>query len=51
MFVSWILSKVRAYLNYRETVSELSRLTDRELDDLGISRFEIENVARTHAGV
>ena len=51
MFVSWILSKVRAYLNYRETVSELSRLTDRELDDLGISRFEIESVARTHAGI
>lgn len=51
MFVSWILAKVRAYLNYRETVSELSRLTDRELDDLGISRFEIESVARTHAGV
>jgi uncharacterized protein YjiS (DUF1127 family) len=51
MFVSWILSKIRAYLNYRETVSELSRLTDRELDDLGISRFEIDHVARTHAGV
>jgi len=51
MLVSWILSKIRAYRSYRETVSELSRLTDRELDDLGISRFEIETVARTHAGV
>jgi uncharacterized protein YjiS (DUF1127 family) len=51
MFVSWILAKVRAYLGYRETVRELSRLTDRELDDLGISRFEIEGVARTHAGM
>jgi uncharacterized protein YjiS (DUF1127 family) len=46
MFVSWILSKVRAYLNYRETVSELSRLTDRELDDLGISRCKPKPLAR-----
>ena len=46
MIVTWVLSKVRNYLQYRETVSELSRLTDRELDDLGISRFEIEAIAR-----
>ena len=48
MFVSYILSKVRSYLRYRETLRELSQLTDRELDDLGISRFEIENVVREH---
>jgi uncharacterized protein YjiS (DUF1127 family) len=47
MFLSWILSKIRNYRRYRETVDELSRLSDRELDDLGISRFEIETVART----
>jgi uncharacterized protein YjiS (DUF1127 family) len=46
MLVSWVLSKIRNYLNYRETVAELSRLTDRELDDLGISRYDIESVAR-----
>ena len=46
MFVSYILSKVRAYLRYRETVRELSQLSDRELNDLGISRFQIESVAR-----
>jgi uncharacterized protein YjiS (DUF1127 family) len=46
MIVSWVLSKIRTYLQYRETVAELSRLTDRELDDLGISRYEIESVAR-----
>jgi uncharacterized protein YjiS (DUF1127 family) len=51
MFVSMILSKIRAYLAYRETVRELSQLTDRELDDLGIARFEIDAVARSHAGV
>jgi uncharacterized protein YjiS (DUF1127 family) len=47
MILSWILSKIRNYRRYRETVAELSRLSDRELDDLGISRFEIEAVART----
>jgi uncharacterized protein YjiS (DUF1127 family) len=49
MFVSYILSKIRAYLRYRETVRELSQLSDRELDDLGISRFQIESIARAHA--
>ena len=49
MFVSYILSKVRAYMRYRETVRELSLLSDRELDDLGISRFQIANIAREHA--
>lgn len=49
MFVSYILSKVRAYMRYRDTVRELSMLSDRELDDLGISRFQIENIARQHA--
>ena len=49
MFVSFILSKVRAYMRYRETVRELSLLTDRELDDLGITRFQIDSVARSHA--
>ena len=49
MFVSFIVSKYQAYLRYRETVRELSLLTDRELDDLGITRFQIDSVARSHA--
>jgi uncharacterized protein YjiS (DUF1127 family) len=49
MFVTYILSKVRAYMRYRETVRELSQLSDRELDDLGISRFQIDNIARENA--
>ena len=46
MFISWVLAKVRNYLQYRETVAELSRLTDRELEDLGITRYQIDEIAR-----
>ena len=49
MFVTYILSKVREYLRYRDTVRELSLLSDRELDDLGISRFQIDSIAREHS--
>ncbi len=49
MFVTMFAAKVRAFLRYRETVRELSRLSNRELHDLGVSRSEIDFVARTHA--
>ena len=49
MFVSIILSKIQAYRRYRATVRELSVLSDRELEDLGIARFQIDSVARRHA--
>ncbi|MGO4352885.1 DUF1127 domain-containing protein [Rhizobium sp. RAF36] len=31
---------------YRQTVSELGRMTNRELHDLGIDRGDIRNIAR-----
>jgi uncharacterized protein YjiS (DUF1127 family) len=49
MFVTTILAKIRTYLRYRETLRELSQLSDRELDDLGIARFQIDSIARRHA--
>ena len=49
MFTSLILSKLKAYFRYRDTVRELSRLSDRELADIGISRFQIDTFARTAA--
>ena len=46
MFVTMILSRLRAYLRYRETVRELSRLSDHELSDIGLARRDIDSVAR-----
>ncbi|MDX0802366.1 DUF1127 domain-containing protein [Sinorhizobium medicae] len=31
---------------YRQTVNELGRMTNRELDDLGINRADVRSVAR-----
>jgi uncharacterized protein YjiS (DUF1127 family) len=45
MFLSSILSAVHRWLRYRETLRELSRLSDRELNDLGIHRSDIPGVA------
>lgn len=35
---------------YRQTVSELGRMTPRELSDLGIERTDIRRVAREAVG-
>jgi len=40
--VEWVV----AYRNSRRAYDELSRLTDRELEDLGISRYDIPTIAR-----
>lgn len=49
MIISTLISRVKAYLRYRRNIEILSRLTDRELSDIGINRAEIEFVARRHA--
>ncbi|OLP62616.1 DUF1127 domain-containing protein [Xaviernesmea oryzae] len=38
-----------AWRQYRQTVSELGRMTNRELHDLGIDRTDIHSVARSAA--
>ncbi|MGA2128109.1 MAG: DUF1127 domain-containing protein [Xanthobacteraceae bacterium] len=45
MLVSKLVRLFRAWLRYDESVRELSRLSDRELADIGISRSEIGTVA------
>ena len=49
--VKLIAEKVNAWRRYRVSVRELSRLTDRELQDLGLSRYDIDAVARQSAGL
>lgn len=46
MFVSVILSSLRRWMRSRETVRQLSALTDRQLSDIGLSRDDIARVAR-----
>jgi len=41
-----LIRNYRNWRRYRETVNELSRLSNRELNDLGISRAEIVTVAQ-----
>ncbi|NBJ13481.1 DUF1127 domain-containing protein [Microvirga arsenatis] len=46
MFLSIILARFRQWRRSRETVRQLSALSDRELLDIGISRYDIAQVAR-----
>ncbi len=41
-----LIRDFRNWRTYRTTVSELSRLSNRELQDLGINRGDIKFVAR-----
>ena len=45
MFLAKLIRLYRAWRNYERSLSELSRLDDRELADIGISRAEIPAVA------
>lgn len=45
MFLRAIKRGFQDYKRYRQTVSELSALSNRDLADLGISRADIERVA------
>ena len=41
-----LIRNYRNWRRYRDTVNELSRLSNRELNDLGIARGDIQFVAR-----
>jgi uncharacterized protein YjiS (DUF1127 family) len=42
MFVAFLLSRISAYRQYRASARELSRFSERDLEDIGISRYEID---------
>ncbi|SKA37618.1 DUF1127 domain-containing protein [Consotaella salsifontis] len=44
-----LLRTYSSWRRYRETFNELNRLSQRDLDDLGIARSEISEVARRAA--
>ena len=44
-----IALKIAAWRRYNESVRELSRMSDRELSDLGIGRAELRSVLRQNA--
>jgi uncharacterized protein YjiS (DUF1127 family) len=41
-----IAEKLNAWRRYREAVRELAQLSDRELEDIGVRRGDIEFVVR-----
>ena len=45
MLTLFVLSKIRAWLLFRNTVHELECLNDKDLSDLGISRSDIKFIA------
>ena len=46
MIITSLVGRLKAWLRYRRNVEILSRLTDRELADIGINRGAIEDIAR-----
>jgi uncharacterized protein YjiS (DUF1127 family) len=49
MIVSHIIARIRGYMRYRASVRALSHLSERELADIGLSRGDIDSVAREAA--
>jgi uncharacterized protein YjiS (DUF1127 family) len=46
IMIDSLVNRYRSWRKYRSTYEELMKLSSRELDDLGISRSEIPNIAR-----
>lgn len=45
-----IVASYLSWVKYRQTCNELNRLTNRELDDLGIARGDISKLAKRSVG-
>lgn len=44
-----IVKKYRAWTHHKKTYAELSALSDRDLADIGIKRYDIARIAREEA--
>jgi uncharacterized protein YjiS (DUF1127 family) len=51
MFIALILKRIAAWRRYRINLHELGQLTDRELEDIGLSRGNVDYAARMSAGL
>ena len=49
MRISQTITRIRRWRSVQDTVSALQCLTDRQLDDLGIARWQIDGIARREA--
>jgi uncharacterized protein YjiS (DUF1127 family) len=49
ILVDYLIDALHRGSRYYTAIRELNNLTDRELRDLGINRYEIEQVARSSA--
>ncbi|SCZ73797.1 DUF1127 domain-containing protein [Epibacterium ulvae] len=41
-------ARLALYKEYSATVSEMMALSERELNDIGISRYDVKEIARKH---
>jgi uncharacterized protein YjiS (DUF1127 family) len=46
MFLTFITDAIRRYRSHRVDLHYLSRLSDRELQDIGITRYDIASTTR-----
>ncbi|MBV9754221.1 MAG: DUF1127 domain-containing protein [Hyphomicrobiales bacterium] len=46
-----MLKRLAAWRRYRANLRELAQLTDRELEDIGLSRGNVDYAARMSAGL
>lgn len=51
MLIAYLLERYRAWLRYRQTLNELRRLSERELADVGLNRYDIDTTARRYAQI
>ncbi len=50
LLLTALFERLNRWWSYRQTVRELSLLTDRDLYDLGLDRGEIDRVSRNASG-